>query len=84
MEQIGIKELLIGLVALLQIIGVIVLFRGVDALVDIRNHLAKLNGRIGTCEGLREAHEKHDHDKHDDCEGRLRDVEKVLIGLKGS
>lgn len=84
MEQIGLKELLVGIVALGQIVGVIVLFRGADALVSIREHLAKLNGRIGTCEELRKVHDKSDQDRHDSCEERLHDVEKSLIGLKGS
>lgn len=52
---------------------------GVKLLWDIREHLTRLNGRIGTCEELRKAHEKSDQDKHDNCEERLHDVEKALL-----
>lgn len=80
MEQIGLKELLTGIIALGQVVGVIVLFRGADALVSIREHLSKLNGRIGTCEELRKAHDVSDRERHEDCEERLHDVEKLLLG----
>lgn len=82
MEQIGLKELLIGVIALGQIIGVIVLFRGADALVDIREHLNKLNGRIGTCERLQEAHEQSDRDKHESCEKRIEAMEHLSFGQR--
>lgn len=79
MEQIGLKEILIGLVLVLQAVSVKGYFRGLDTLEKIKDHLAKLNGRIGTCEELRKAHDKSDQDKHDNCEERLHDVEKALL-----
>lgn len=52
-----------------------------DALIDIRDHLAKLNGRITTCEALRQAHERDDDHKHEDCEGRIKTIEGKLMGV---
>lgn len=80
MEQIGLKEILIGLVLFLQAISVKGYFRGLDTLDEIKKHLAALNGRVGTGEKLREAHERSDTDRHDNCEERLRDVERIIMG----
>lgn len=79
MEHIGPKELLFGIVALTQVIGVRCLFRTVDRLNTIRDHLATLNGRVGTCETSRAAHDANDKEKHESCEARLHDVEKTLL-----
>ena len=84
MEQFGLKEVLIGLVLLLQGIGVKALFRGADALADIRTHLATLNGRMMTCEELRQVHDRNDKDKHDSCEMRIHEVEKTVMGRRRS
>jgi len=51
-----------------------------DALIDIRAHGAKLNGRITTCEALRVKHEENDERQHDQCEKRLETVERKLMG----
>lgn len=51
-----------------------------DALLDIRNHLAKLNRKVGTCDALRQAHEQDDDRKHDDCEKRVEKIEVKLMG----
>ncbi|MDE2258893.1 MAG: hypothetical protein KGK17_01000 [Betaproteobacteria bacterium] len=53
-----------------------------DTLLELRDHLAKLNGRVSTCYELREAHEQSDRDRHENCEDRLRDVEKSLLRTK--
>lgn len=50
-----------------------------ETLVELRDHLAKLNGRVTTCYELREAHEQSDRDRHENCEERLHDVEKSLL-----
>lgn len=82
MEQFGLKEILVGIVLLFQVIGVKMLFRGLDTLEGIKAHLAKLNGRIGTCEELRQVHERNDTEKHSNCEERLHDVEKTMLGMR--
>lgn len=51
-----------------------------DALGDIREHLAKLNGSVGKCDALRVAHEDSDEKRHDHCEDRIKDVERRLMG----
>lgn len=51
-----------------------------DAIIDVRDHLAKLNGRITTCEALRVKHEENDERQHDQCEKRLETVERKLMG----
>lgn len=53
---------------------------GIKLLWDIREHLAKLNGRVAKCEELRQAHEATDRDKHDSCEERIAFIEHTLIG----
>lgn len=53
---------------------------GIKLLWDIREHLAKLNGRITTCEALRKAHEENDEKRHDQCESRIETVERKLMG----
>jgi hypothetical protein len=75
------------IINLLQMLVVPVLVYGLyrldkieDALIDIRNHLAKLNGRVGTCDALRQAHERDDDRKHDDCGKRVEKVEAKLMG----
>ena len=52
-----------------------------DSLLEIRNHLAMLNGKVGTCDALRQAHEKDDDRKHDNCEERVEKIEKKLMGI---
>lgn len=52
---------------------------GLKLLWDIREHLAKLNGRVEKCEDLRLAHENSDKDKHDSCEQRIGVIEKAMI-----
>lgn len=56
------------------------LLYGIKLLWDIREHLARLNGRIATCEALREAHEGNDERRHDQCEKRIETVERKLMG----
>lgn len=58
------------------------LLYGIKLLWDIREHLARLNGRVATCEALREQHEIEAKDKHRACETRLHDVEFLLLGRK--
>lgn len=53
-----------------------------DTLLELRDHVAKLNGRISTCEELREMHERNDKEKHEGFAQRLHDLEKTLIGTK--
>jgi len=84
MEQFGLKEVLIGLVLLLQGVGVKALFRGADALNAIRTHLATLNGRMLTCEELRQVHDRNDKEKHDDCAIRLHEVERAVLARRRS
>lgn len=55
---------------------------GIKLLWDIREHLARLNGRVKTCEELREAHEQADRDRHDSCENRISVIERVMIERK--
>jgi hypothetical protein len=52
----------------------------IKLLWDIRDHLAKLNGKVGTCDALRQAHERDDDRKHDDCEKRVEKIEVKLMG----
>lgn len=56
---------------------------GIKLLWDIREHLARLNGRVKTCEELRQAHERSDRDKHENCEERIAFIEHTLITKKG-
>lgn len=51
-------------------------------LSDIRDHLAQLNGRVGTCEQLHRAHEESDKDKHESCEKRIETIERSFIEKK--
>ena len=53
---------------------------GIKLLWDIRDHLARLNGRVATCEALRVAHEDSDEKLHDQCEDRINNVERKLMG----
>lgn len=77
----GILDILQTLVVPVLTYGLYRLARIDDALGDIREHLAKLNGKVGTCDALRQAHEKDDDRKHDDCEGRVDKIEKKLMGM---
>lgn len=38
------------------------------ALTDIRDHLGKLNGRVGKAEGWQPMHEKQDDERHEQIE----------------
>lgn len=69
------KEIL----GILQGFVVPILGYGIWLLIDIRDHLSRLNGRVGTCEDLREAHVQSDKEKHDNCEERLQGVEMLLM-----
>ena len=53
---------------------------GIKLLWDIREHLARLNGRVEKCEELRQAHEDSDREKHESCEKRVETVERKLMG----
>ena len=53
---------------------------GIKLLWDIREHLARLNGRVATCEALRIAHEENDERRHDQCEQQLEIVQRKLMG----
>ena len=75
------------IIELLQMLVVPVLTYGLyrlaridDALGDIREHLAKLNGKVGTCDALRQAHEESDEKLHDQCEQQLEIVQRKLMG----
>ncbi|HWR21112.1 MAG TPA: hypothetical protein VN444_04535 [Verrucomicrobiae bacterium] len=59
------------------------LLYGIKLLWDIRDHLARLNGRVTKCEELRQAHERSDKEKHDSCEERIAFIEHTMIGRKG-
>lgn len=59
------------------------LLYGIKLLWDIREHLARLNGRVATCEALRAAHEDEEKEKHHMCETRLQYVERALAERKG-
>lgn len=52
---------------------------GIKLLWDIREHLAKLNGRVEKCEELRQAHEVSDREKHNSCEERIGKIESTFI-----
>ena len=52
---------------------------GIKLLWDIREHLARLNGRVSKCEELRRAHEISDKEKHESCEDRIAFIEHTLI-----
>ena len=52
----------------------------IKLLWDIRDHLAKLNGKVRTCDALRQAHERDDDRKHDDCEKRVDKIEGKMMG----
>lgn len=60
------------------------LLYGIKLLWDIRDHLARLNGRVAKCEELRQAHETHDREKHESCETRISFLEHTMIEKKGS
>lgn len=59
------------------------LLYGIKLLWDIRDHLARLNGRITKCEELRQAHEASDKDRHESCEDRIGFIERAMIERKG-
>ena len=50
-----------------------------NTVIEIREHLAALNGSVKACDQLRIAHEKSDEDKHESCERRILTIEKALI-----
>lgn len=58
------------------------LLYGIKLLWDIREHLARLNGRVATCEELRKAHEEHDQQRHQYCEERIDKFEDRLAEMK--
>ena len=76
----GVLDILQTLVVPVLTYGLFRLARIDDALGDIREHLAKLNGKVGTCDALREAHERDDDGKHEACEDRIKTIEGKLMG----
>ena len=82
MEQIGLKEILLGGIGIIQVVVLTIVFRTADAVVDIRNHLGKLNGSVGKCDALRQAHEQDDDRKHERCEDRVEKIEAKLMGRR--
>ena len=76
----GILDILQTLVVPVLTYGLYRLARIDDALGDIREHLAKLNGKVGTCDALRVAHEESDERLHDQCEQQLEIVQRKLMG----
>lgn len=72
------------LIDLIQAALIPVLLYGIKLLWDIREHLARLNGRVATCEALRSAHEEEEKEKHRACETRLQYVERTLAERKGT
>ena len=75
------------IITLLQVLVVPVLTYGLyrlaridDALGDIREHLANLNGSVGKCDALRIAHEDSDEKRHNQCEQRLETIQRKLMG----
>ena len=76
MPELGLRDILLFGLALTQAVGVKAAFRLADALVDIRKHLAMLNGKVNTCASLREEHVKVDDHRHDMVEERLLHLER--------
>ena len=76
MPELGLRDILLFGLAVVQAVGVKAAFRLADALNGIRKHLAELNSKVNTCTSLREEHVKIDDHRHDDVEDRLRYLER--------
>lgn len=50
-----------------------------NTVIEIKEHLATLNGSVKSCDRLRTAHEETDQNKHESCERRILTIEKALI-----
>ena len=66
----------------IQVVAFPALCYGVKILWDIRAQLIRLNGRVTTCEALRQAHELSDKEKHESCEERIGTIEHGLMGMR--
>ena len=76
MPELGVRDILLFILAVVQAVGVKAAFRLADALNGIRQHLAALNGKVNTCSSLREEHVKIDDHRHDNVEERLLHLER--------
>ena len=76
MLDLGLRDLLLFGLAVIQAVGVKAAFRLADALTGIREHLATLNGKVTTCDALRNEHLKEAGRRDQQVENRLQYLER--------
>lgn len=76
MIDIGLRDVFLSLVVIINAVGVKAMFRLADRLTEIRDHLAVLNGRVGKLEALQEKLEQDNNNYHAQCIDRLTYLER--------
>lgn len=75
--ELHLRDIVLGLLVLIQAVGVKAAFRVADALRDIRHDLAELNADVKTGRALHEKLDEENTAYHQQCLERLTHIERM-------